>query len=223
MLSLSRWQTGPAIVVTLGLVSSAIAPLAISAPTHATPAPFTVAQQFPDSWRQVTIPAGTRLPVRYEGANKIVVLPTETTPLTLQTVRNVRSTSGALLIPAGSKVQGNLKPASGGSQFIADTLVWPDGTIRPLSASSNVVTTTQEIQPGVDTGSVLKGAAIGAGAAAVISLITGRKRLTLGKILAGAGVGSVAGLLLGKKRADVIVIDANKDLTLTLDAPLALN
>lgn len=223
MISLRRWQSGTAFVVALGMTSSTIAPLTIPAAATASPAPYTVAQLFPTSpSRRVTIPTGTRIPVQYSNAEKVVVLPTETVPLTLTVARNIRSSSGALLIPAGSQIRGNLKPAQGGSQFVADQLVFTDGTRSYLNAESKVVTTSQEVRPGVDLNSVLKGAAIGGGAAAAISGVTGNRRITVGKVLAGAGVGALGGLIFGKRRADVIVVNPNSDLELTLNSSLTV-
>ncbi|HEY9906793.1 MAG TPA: hypothetical protein V6D18_04205 [Thermosynechococcaceae cyanobacterium] len=217
---LSYWKSGSALLVTVGMVSSAIVPLTLPAAA----APQTLAQLFPSQpgARRLAIPAGTRLPVRYEAAEKVVLLPTETVPLTLTIDRNIRASDRTLLIPAGSQVSGKLKPAEGGSQFVADTLVLTDGTRYNIRASSQVVTTTQEVRPGVDTGAVLKGAAIGAAAASVISGVTGKRRITLGKILGGGAAGAVGGLLLGKKKADVVVVNPNSDLELTLDSSLAL-
>ena len=223
MQRLHSWKSGSALLVTFGLVSSTIAPLSLPA-VAVTPAPQTLAQLFPSqpSTRRLAIPAGTRLPVRYDGAEKIVLLPTETLPLTLKIDRNIRASDRTLLIPAGSEVRGNLRPADGGSQFVADSLVLTNGDRYSINASSEVVTTTQEVRPGVDTGSVLKGAAVGAAAATVISGVTGKRRITLGKILIGAGAGAVGGLLLGKKKADVIVVNPRSDLKLTLNSSLAL-
>ncbi len=224
MINLNRWQSGPALVIALGLTSSAIAPLTIAPAATATPAPYTVAQLFPSqpAPRRLAIPAGTRLPVRYDGADKIVVSPTETSPLTLLLAKNIRSSAGEILVRAGSKIKGELRPVEGGSQFYAQEITLADGTVTSIDATSEVVTRTQEIVPGTNTDAVLKGAAIGAGAATIISGVTGRKRITLGKILIGAGAGALGGLVFGKKRADVIVINPNSDLTLTLNSPLAL-
>ncbi len=224
MLDFYRWQTGPALLVSFGLITSAIAPLTTAATAQASPTPQTVAQLFPGSGSHqlVAIPAGTRIPVRYDQAEKIVVAPNETLPLTLLVSRNIRSASGQLLIPAWSEVRGRLEPVQDGSQFVAEELVLTNGSRYSLNASSDVVTTTQEVRPGIDTNSVLKGAAIGAGAAAILSGVTGRRRITLGKILIGAGVGAAGGAVLGKKRERVIVIHPNRDLTLTLNSRLAL-
>jgi len=224
MLSLRSWQGFPALLVSAGILSTALSPFTVSAPVGAQSAPMTIAQLFPPPpSSQVAIPAGTQLPVRYDQAEKIVVAPNETLPLTLTINRNIRSGNGTLLIPAGSQVIGQLQPAQGGSQFVANTLVFPDGSRQPINANSEVVTTTQEVVPGVNTDAVWKGAAIGAGAATIISGITGNRRITLGKILLGSGAGALGGVLFGKRRAEVIVIDANRDLTLTLATALTLN
>ncbi|UBF26396.1 hypothetical protein K9N68_33685 [Kovacikia minuta CCNUW1] len=223
MIDLHRWQTGPALVISLGIVSSAIVPFTLPLPATATSPPDTLAQLFPQpgTSRQVTIPAGTRIPVRYDEAKKIVVLPTETNPLTLTVARNVRNTYGTLLIPAGSQVKGELRPADGGSQFHAQELLLPDGTNLPIDATSDVVTKTQEVRKGGST-QILTGTAIGAGAAAILFGLTGRRRLNVGKVLAGAGLGALGGWLLGKQTVDVVVIDPNSDLTLTLNSDLVL-
>lgn len=224
MVNFSRWQSGTALVIALGMGSSAIAPLAIATSATANPAPYTVAQLFPSqqSPRSVAIPAGTRLPIRYDGAEKVVVSPTETSPLTLLLARNIRSSSGETLVRSGSKIRGELRPVDGGSQFYAQDITLTDGTVLQIDATSEVVTKTQEIVPGTNTDAVLKGAAIGAGAATIISGVTGKKRITLGKILIGGGAGALGGLIFGKKRADVVVVNPNTDLTLTLNSPLSL-
>lgn len=225
MVNFSRWQSGTALVIALGVGSSAIAPLAIITSATANPAPYTVAQLFPSSQqspRRAAIPAGTRLPIRYDGAEKVVVSPTETSPLTLLLAKNIRSSSGEILVRSGSKIRGELRPVDGGSQFYAQEITLTDGTVLPIDATSEVVTRTQEIVPGTNTDAVLKGAAIGAGAATVISGVTGKKRITLGKILIGGGAGALGGLIFGKKRADVVVVNPNTDLMLTLNSPLSL-
>lgn len=226
MVYLTRSRTGVAVLMTLGVASTAIAPLLVSAPVAAT-VPYSVAQLFPSqpsyNNNNVVIPAGTLLPVRYDAAEKIVVAPTETVPLTLTLARNVRTSNGQLLIPAGSQINGRLQPVGDGSQFVADTLVLRNGSRLRLDAVSDVVTRTQEVQPGVNGDALIKGSAIGAGAATILSGVLGGRRITIGKILAGAGAGALGGLVFGKKKAEVIVINPNSDLTLTLNSPLALS
>lgn len=225
MVYLARSRAGTALLISLGFIATAIAPLTVSAPVTAT-VPYSVAQLFPSQPsynNNVVIPTGTLLPVRYDAAEKIVVAPTETVPLTLTLAKNVRSSNGELLISAGSQINGRLQPVNDGSQFVADTLVLRNGNRLRLDATSDVVTRTQEVQPGVNGDALIKGSAIGAGAATILSGVLGNKHITIGKILAGAGAGALGGLVFGKKTAEVIVINPNSDLTLTLNSPLTLS
>ncbi|MDX2242790.1 MAG: hypothetical protein NW224_19095 [Leptolyngbyaceae cyanobacterium bins.302] len=211
----------PILLAALSVLTSAIAPLTYI--TSATAAPYKTAQLFPGSPSyNTTIPAGTRLPTRYDEAEKIVVAPDETVPVTLTIARTIRLSNGTVLVPAGSKVSGRVQPVGEGSQFVADTLILPNGTRQSLSARSDVITKRQEVQPGVNGDALIKGSAIGAGASAILSGLLGNRRISLGKILLGAGAGAAGGLVFGKKKAEVIVIDSKSDLYLTLDAPLTV-
>ncbi len=226
MLTLKKMQSSTALLLALGMTSAGFAPLTIAAKADATPAPYTLAQLFPSQRvaQRVRIPAGTVLPVTYDKANKIVIAPDEKLPVTLTVSRNIRSSSGTLLIPSGSRVEGELRPANGGTQFVANTLVMTNGDRMSLDASSDVVTTKETINKGTNLGGILTGAAIGSGAATIISGVTGNKKITLGKVLIGTGAGALGGwLLAGKKKAEVVVINPNTDLNLTLNSALALN
>ncbi len=224
MMYISQWQKVSTMVLAMGMMTSAIAPLALPTASVAVPAPTTVAQLFPSptTSQRLAIPSGTRIPVLYDGADKVMVLPTETAPLTLKVARNIRATSGAMLIPAGSQVRGKLRPAGGGSQFYAEELILTDGTSYPMNATSRVVTRTEDARRVTDSGAILKGTAAGAGAATILSGVIGNRRITVGKVLAGAGAGALGGWLLGKRNVDVVVIDPDTDLTLTLNSNLAL-
>lgn len=214
-------QPLPTVLAALSFCTSAIAPFSLMPQAIAQ---TQVAQLFPGvpSYANPTIPAGARIPARYEEAAKIVVAPNETVPLTLIIPRTVRLSNGTVLIPTGSKISGQIQPVGEGSQFVAETLILPNGSRQSISARSEVITTRQEVQPGVNGDALIKGAAIGAGAAAILSGILGNHRITLGRILLGAGAGAAGGLVFGKKKAEVIVIDSNADLILTLDAPLTI-
>ncbi|NJK54366.1 MAG: hypothetical protein HC936_19235 [Leptolyngbyaceae cyanobacterium SU_3_3] len=84
--------------------------------------------------------------------------------MTLTIARNIRSSSGTLLIPAGSQVEGEFRPANdNNSQFVARTLILTNGTRLPIDARSDVLSRKETIRQGVDTGAILKGAAIGSG------------------------------------------------------------
>jgi len=75
-------------------------------------------------------------------------------PLTL-TVAAIVNRSGSVLIPAGSQVIGQLQPANGGSQFVANWLY------TRVDATSRVINQTQ-VRRGANTGSRKVGAAAAA-------------------------------------------------------------
>lgn len=218
MSHLNSWRSGTSLLLALTMMGGVAAPIVMPGPA--------TAQLFPDSLRRtpqesLAIPAGVAIPVRYDKAEKVVLSPKETVSLTLAVASNLRTRNGTILIPRGSQVIGQLRPADGGSQFIANELNI-NGKRYYIDASSNVITRTEEVRPGINTGSVLRGAVYGAAAAAAISGITGDRRITVGKVLTGVGVGAVGGLVLGKNKAEVVVINPNSDLTLTLNSDLAL-
>lgn len=167
------------------------------------------------------VPAGTTIPVMYE-KDKILVTKEETVPVTLQVAANVKNRSGTILIPYGSEIVGEIQPAGNGSRFVAKELIINEDKREYLEASSDIVTRTEEVKKdSVD--SILKGAAIGAAAAAAISAVTGDKAIATEEILGGAGLGALGGWLLGKKRVEVVSIDPETDLDLMVNSDLDLN
>ncbi len=218
MSSFNSWKAGTSALMALAIATGSTAQIVFTAPASA--------QLFPQSppsrtTTQVTIPSGTSIPVRYDQAEKIVITPTETMPVTLTVAANIVNRSGSILIPAGSLVVGQMQPADGGSEFVARELVTYQGRRQPINASSNVISTTQ-VSQGASTGNILKGAAVGAAAAAALGGLTGDRKITLGEVLIGTGVGAGGGLVLGRKKADVVVVDPDTDLDLTLRSSLAL-
>lgn len=167
------------------------------------------------------IPSGTTIPVMYE-KDKILVTKEETVPVTLQVAANVKNRYGTILIPYGSQIVGEIEPAGSGSRFVAKELIINEDRRQYLEASSNVVTKTEEVRKdSVD--SILKGAAIGAAAATAISAVTGDKAIATEEVLGGAGLGALGGWLLGKKRVEVVSINPETDLDLTVNSDLDLN
>jgi hypothetical protein len=95
-------------------------------------------------------------------------------------------------------------------------------SLHPNRLGGCYITETETIEKGSDTSSIFKGAAIGAAAAAVLSEIFGD--IDFVEVLAGGGVGAVAGLLLGgRNEAEVVVINPDTDLDLTLQSDFVLN
>ncbi len=56
--------------------------------------------------QQISIPAGTVIPLNYEKADKILVSKTDVIPLTLTVARDIRNRNGSVVIAAGSEVKG---------------------------------------------------------------------------------------------------------------------
>ncbi len=173
--------------------------------------------------RWVAIPSGVSLPVRYDEAEKILVLPDETIPVTLQIAANVKDRQGRILIPYGSELIGKVQPAGNGARFIAEELRILGESPQPINATSPVITRREVIDRGASTGDILEGAAIGAAAASVIAGITGDRAIATEEVLGGVGLGALGGLLLGKDEVEVISIDPNRDLDITLNSRLALS
>jgi hypothetical protein len=216
----SGWQSKTALIMAFGMTSLAAIPAFSAAPATAVVEPYIVGQTFPSE--RVTIPAGTVIPVELEKAEKIVVTPDETAPVTLLVATDIRTDTGIVLIPAGSKIEGELRPVSAGTQFVAKALTLNNSNQRlPMRATSQVITERQILKKGTDVAEILKGAAIGAAASAVLAEIFGS--IDFPEVLGGAGLGAIAGLLLGGRRqAEVIVVNPEEDLSLTLQSDLVL-
>lgn len=166
----------------------------------------------------VAIPAGTSLAVRYETAEKIYVAPNEPNPVpvTLTTAQAIQTQNGRILVPVGSEVTGFVQSDDDGAQFFAEQLTLASGEVYSLDASSQVVTTKEVVRQGAGAGRIVRDAAIGAGAAAVISGVTGDRKIEATEVLGGAGAGAIFGVFNGRRKNELFVIDPETDLTLTL-------
>jgi hypothetical protein len=172
----------------------------------------------------VQIPTGTSIPVRYSEADKIYISPEEPepVPVTLTVARDIVAQNGRVLIPAGSRVSGELRAVQGGAQFSAREVILTNGTRLPISASSAIVTNTETVTRGANVLELLAGAALGAGAAAGIAAVTGDKAIATEEVLGGGAAGALAGLFLGRNRVTLISITPNTDLDLRLTSPLGV-
>ncbi|MFB6276707.1 MAG: hypothetical protein ABEI32_11270 [Halothece sp.] len=222
MSQFSLLKRGTSTVLSLLLGMGITTPLLLSS-TPASAQLLGTDDEFVQAQRRVAIPSGVSLPVRYDEAEKIVVLPDETAPVTLKIAANIKDNSGRILIPYGSELVGEIRPAGNGSRFVAQELKIPGASSQSINASSQVITRRETINKGASAGDILEGAAIGAAAASVIAGITGDKAIATEEVLGGAGLGALSGLLLGKEEAEVISIDPNEDLDITLNSRLALS
>ena len=219
MASFRRWKNGTAAFLAIAISTGTITPLFSLNRANA--------QVIFGEPRRVSISAGATLPVTYE-KDKIVVAPDETLDLTLKVASDIVDRSGNLLIPKNTEIKGELRPASDrdsdkGSQFVAEELIFPNGDRQSIDAASDVVTNIEKIKKGSDSSKVLQDAAIGAGAAAVIELLTGDRDIDILGPVAGAGAGALASVLLRKKTVEVVVINPEKDLDVTLDSDLVIS
>ena len=168
----------------------------------------------------IVIPTGSVIPLEYE-KEKILVTREETIPVTLTVAANIRDSNRNTLIPFGTEIEGEITPSEdgSGSQFIAQELILEDGTRQLIDGSSEVVTNTETVRRGTDTGDVLKGAAIGGAAAAVLGEVFGD--INIEEVVGGAALGALGGWLLGRNQVELISIDPSQDLDIILDSDLA--
>jgi hypothetical protein len=215
-------KSGTAALLALISIGGAAVPLVTTTSAFAQ-YPYQRAQQF----NNVVLPSGTSIPVQYD-KEKIIVMPDETAPLTLTVARNITANNGTLLVPAGSKISGELKPVSGGTQFVAKELTLYRPRLReqtrafPIDGSSKVVRRIEEVKKGASTGSILQGAAIGGAAAAALSALIGDRAIATEEVLGGAGLGALGGLFLNRKKVDAVVIYPQQDLTVRLNSQFSL-
>ncbi|AFZ03016.1 hypothetical protein [Calothrix sp. PCC 6303] len=215
-----RLKTGTVTLMAMMMSTSAIAPLLILSPANAQ---FRTAQ---NRTRDITISSGARIPTTYD-KDKILVAKGETTDITLKVASNITDSQGNILIPRDSKIKGKIQPSNRssqqGAQFVAREIEYPSGQKQNFNASSDVITRTEKVQRGAKTGEILTDAAYGAGAAALISLVTGNKKIEVGELLGGGGAGALASILLRKSNSELISIDPQNDLTLRLTSPLTVS
>jgi hypothetical protein len=227
MVQLYHWQSATATALTMGM-AAAMLPL-IMVPLMATPSRAETAPRMAQLLQQrlqYRLPAGTVIPVRYDEAERIILKPDETVDVTLIVAADVRSPStNRVVIPAGSTITGELRPEEAGTQFVSETItlrqerLLDDGEeaeAQAIDAVSDVITDTQVITEESDP-DILRGAAIGAAAAAVLSEIFGS--IDVIEVLGGAGLGALAEILLsGSEEVEVVVIEPATDLDLTLQS-----
>ncbi|MEC4895331.1 MAG: hypothetical protein SAL07_10235 [Oscillatoria sp. PMC 1051.18] len=186
------------------------------------PEPILVQTNLTTARVNTNIPKGTKIFVNKKDAEKIVVATDETVALTVKIEKSVVSPWGTTLLPAGSEIVGEITPASRGSQFIAKEIII-DGESSPIEAYSGIITNTERIRRGANAGTIIKGALLGGGAAAAIAALTGDRAIATEEVLGGSGVGAVASWLLAKRWVDVVVIDPQQDLNLTLATDLSVS
>lgn len=161
-----------------------------------------------------TVGAGTRIPVRYPGANNvdIVVAPGQVVATSLEVANPIRNSNNQVIIPAGSTIQGRIEPVEirGSSvtaaRFVGDTLT-VNGRTYNIDAESSAIAASES----VNAGSIED------------ALITGAAESILGSILGNRDIGTIVGTVIGgngevTSQNAVIVVDPSQlDLTLESD------
>ena len=219
-----RWQSSTAALMAIAIATGAATPLVSFSPV--------LAQGYNlNQSRTISIRSGATLPVTYE-KDKIIVNPGESVALTLKIADDITDRNRNILIPANTEVIGQLQPVrlnssssrdkQQGVRFVAQELVFPSGRKQQIFANSKTITATETISTGADTGQILTDAAIGAGAATVISLLTGNKKIEVLEPVGGAAAGALASVLLRKRKAEVFVLRPEQDLAITLTSNLVI-
>ena len=219
MTGFQRLKSGTAAFLALSITTAAATPMLVSTPASAQAI-------FGQRSRGISIPQGVTLPVTFD-KDKVVVTPDETSDLTLIVATNIIDSNRNILIPRGSELVGRLEPATfngeKGSQFVARELVFPDGRKQNIDATSAVITNKETVKRGASTGRVLTDAAYGTAAATAIGLLTGNNKIETLEPLAGAAAGALASILLNRRQAEVVVINPQNDLNVTLRSNLLLS
>ncbi|MFQ3612694.1 MAG: hypothetical protein SNJ68_03125 [Cyanobacteriota bacterium] len=136
-------------------------------------------------------------------------------PLEVAVTQGIYDSQGRLVIPAGSRIYGQMEPAPGGSRFVGTSIVI-SGRTYSLRASSNII--HDEKDPRQYSGdSIASDAAIGAAAGAVLGALTGG--VSVGNVLGGAAAGVIVGNVTAPQ---VVVLRPGQSLNLTLEVPLNL-
>ncbi|HYW20127.1 MAG TPA: conjugal transfer protein TrbI [Nodularia sp. (in: cyanobacteria)] len=230
MTNLHQWKSRTAALMTMAMTTTAVIPMIALAPANAQ---YNIGQPRTQS-RSVTIPANANVtfPVTYE-KEQVVVSRGETLDLTLKISNDITDGQRNVLIPRNTEVLGRLEPVyfNGtnrnnqnvrGVRFVAQELIFPSGRRQPINASSQIVSRTEKINK-KNSSKILTDAAIGAGTATAISLITGNRRIEILEPLSGAAAGALASVLLRKEEAEVFVLRPERDLRLGLNSNLVID
>lgn len=148
------------------------------------------------------VTAGTTIPVSYSNAQEIILRPDETVDLTVRVAADIQDTNGAIAIPAGSQIVGKLVPATGGSQFVAQTVVI-NGQQYAINASSGIAQTTKSVRD-VSLAKTLTGAALSTGVAAIIGGTSGDRLHNAGNLILAGTVGAAVGTNQGRNLGSAI-------------------
>lgn len=150
--------------------------------------------RYDDDRSSGTISDGTVLYVEYAGSRRITIPQDERYSLTLRVTRDIRDSDNRVLIPRGSKVDGEFRPSGQGVRFVANSLTLPNGTRYRIDATSRVINDNADLAS-------LPSRTISDGARIVIGSVLGSDRDS-------------------RDNSDVIVLTRGRDLELILRSDL---
>lgn len=173
----------------------------------------------------LTLPAGTLIPIRYDKAEKIILTKEETMTLTLKVASNITNAQGAIVIPDGSQIIGEIKPSGKGPQFFSHTILIKSKNNKNLEthldAISQIITTIETLIQGANLEKNLKRATVSDQAQKLITSFREaiRNRRTG---IESEELQALAGWFLGGEMLELVSINPEKDLNLTLRSELVL-
>ena len=91
------------------------------------------------NYDRYTLPARTTLNSEYSGSRRITLRRNETYPITLRIVSDIRNDQNQVLIQKNSRIEGEFRSTNRGFQFVARSLILPDGTRYQINATSRVL------------------------------------------------------------------------------------
>ncbi len=136
-------------------------------------------------------------------------------PLNVVLDRSIYDDQGRLLLPAGSKIYGQIQPAPGGVEFIGKSLV-VEGRAYSIVARSAILPDQKDPRQ-YSEGAILGDAALGAVAGTAFGLVTGGLGLT--SVFGGVASGVVVGNVTANP---TVVLRPGQTFDLVLDAPIRI-
>lgn len=183
------------------------------------------AQELATTPNHLMLPVGTQIPIRYDQAEKILLTKEDTITLKLKVATNITNADGTIVIPDGSEIIGEIKPSGKGSQFFSQAVLIKTENQTHLETSldaiSQVITQIETLVKGVNYEELFKKATLGQKAEKVIASFIeySKNRRTQ---LDSAEIEALAGWFLGAETLELVSINPEKDLNLTLRSELIL-
>ncbi|MBD1864428.1 MULTISPECIES: S-layer homology domain-containing protein [Trichocoleus] len=174
---------------------------------------------------ELRIAQGTKVNVKYEASDKVVVAPGESINMTVTTASDIKNSQGKVLVPANSRLEGQLIPRYSGStflgtQFVAQRLLVGTQTYNNLNVTSPLVTAKA---PEEAKRQSLEDTAITAAARTIADTVLGRSVKPadiLTTILTGRTPGTTP---TTNTQNQLVIIDPETDLPLTFGSDFYLS